>query len=86
MPQVQRGNRGVTGAVAHVESPIVRSIVLIRPMGIRGPKICQRRDRKTDAVRPRVISIEVDSFAKPPSGIQQETVVALRAAVVELFH
>ena len=71
-------------AIADVQVPIHRSVVLVSLMNVVGAGVQEPDHRKADAARPGVICVDVDLRTRPPPCVQQKTVIVLSAAVIIL--
>src|SRR5436309_341512 len=74
----------VLRAISHVQIPVDRTAILVRLMNVIGAWIQQRDHRQPDAMRPRVVGVDIHVAAGAPPCLQHHAVVALRAAVVIL--
>ena len=60
----------VLRAIADVQVPIDRAVVLVSLMDVVRARVKQRDNGQPNAVRPRVIRIDVDLLARTPPGFQ----------------
>src|ERR1051325_768890 len=74
----------VLDAIAHVQITVRRTIVLVGLMNIVGSRIQKRDDRQPNAMRPRIVRVEIHTPSGAPSRLEQHAVVALGSPIIVL--
>lgn len=67
----------VSGAVSHIEMPVLRTVILIRLVRVDRAEIQNIGNGQADAMRPRPVGRDVQVVRLLPAGAGQQPVVAL---------